>query len=997
MTGDSARVLSTNGPISVTGRAAYVSGNTGEDNNITVAGEDASVTDNTIRSAIKDAVGILLQNSNNSIISNNTIVMAGEQDGILVKDSYRNITLKNNRIDNIRDGIYAYHQWVTVPATLDDYTIEQNTIREVRRAGIKLFGNTGYGSALNSDIRENIIEGITDPDRVYPEGGGILFSGNWSTIEANTLYGLTGSLDVRGEHNEIKGNTLINTPGGISGSGSECNITSNRITGFSGVNNADTYAISAWGNDGVVFNNTIGSFRQGISITGRQHVMGNVINNTMNFNATTLLANSLNVIRLTDAEGSIIEQNLITHTSHPTTQKGIIRVEDTGGFLLQDNLMDSGTRGILLLSAKDGIVIRNNTITNMTSEGILAQYLSELNQKPESDLLITDNTITGKDAPMSGVRFLNQHGATIMRNTISGFYHGVYTEASNDTLIADNFLFNLNTGINVYKWQYPYSQRANISGNSIEKTETGIILDAQNTLIGENVVTDFSSTGIEIRTGDQNIVKNNTFNITTAGKPVDIHINIPAAKLPGTLILKTNTIQRDSINRTTFSVTDCNEKVTFQGVPVPPLPPKYPDYPFNKAPFGQWLTIQSRNFTNQEKVRFNLTFHYDPGDLIGISEESLSVWRHNNSHWDGGSGVIPWAGTRWLDNTTHEVGVQVTSLPPWSAGTVIFAPLGSLPVHNLNLARDYDTITEALDDYELAYDHTIAVDSGYAGKENLRIIHNGIRLVASSGLPADVTVTASDPSKPVIEVLSDNVQISGFLLSGATQSTGLHFHGSKAAEIRKSTVTGNRQGILIEDYSGLYTSAAENCTVAESTVTGNTAGGVAMYKTDKNTVRNSTVSDPEFGVGIEDGIENTVAGNTFENCPEHAIWVLRGEDNAIRENTVVGGDNAILLEETAGAGIAGNRVSGATVGFALQDSDDTTLNDCHVTDAAEDAPSVGFRLDSSDRNIITNSSIGTINSQNFRVTGVEVIGSSTANTIIDCTVTGITAPAITAA
>ncbi|MFA5213674.1 MAG: right-handed parallel beta-helix repeat-containing protein, partial [Methanoregula sp.] len=295
------------------------------------------------------------------------------------------------------------------------------------------------------------------------------------------------------------------------------------------------------------------------------------------------------------------------------------------------------------------------------------------------------------------------------------------------------------------------------------------------------------------------------------------------------------------------------------------------------------------------------------------------------------------------------------------------------------------------------YDHTIAVDSGYAGKENLRIIHNGIRLVASSGLPADVTVTASDPSKPVIEVLSDNVQISGFLLSGATQSTGLYFHGSKAAEIHKSTVTGNRQGILIEDYSGLNPSTSENCTVAESTITGNTAGGVVIYKTDKNTVRNSTVSDPEFGVGIEDGIENTVAGNTFENCPEHAIWVLRGEDNAIRENTVVGGDNAILLEETAGAGIAGNRVSGATVGFALQDSDDTTLNDCHVTGAAEDAPSVGFRLDSSDRNIITNSSIGTIYSQNFRVTGVEVIGSSTANTIIDCAVTGITAPAITAA
>jgi parallel beta-helix repeat protein len=854
---------------------------------------------------------------------------------------------------------------------------------------------------------------------------GIRISDPLVDIVDNSFSGERSGVAVNGDNALVTRNTFSNVGHAVEVYGDGANITQNEVKQFKGRDNQIGFAIGVYGSDGVISYNTIEDFRQGIRISGSQHVIGNTIHNTSNNGATDNIGRNLKVIYAHDADGTVIEKNTITQTNHPQTRHGIIHVINSDDLEVRENFIDEGVSafGISVWEPHAAVIIRDNIINNMTGEfgtsgGIHAQGIDT-----GGDIWIMNNTISGVGGRwVWGIHLDRQDLAMIMNNTISGFGTGIYTLASNQTFISQNTIYDVKEGISIYKAVYPYSYYGNISGNTIEATSTGLFLDAIETFIADNQIhitgTDAvqQHTGVTIRKGDLNILKGNTINNTAENIPVDFEIQIPSDQLPGTLTLAENTIERAG-NRTTFSLSDITEQLRIRGVNTPPEPPRYPEYLQNKGYIGQWLSIQSREFNNQENVQVNLTFHYTPEELGGIGEDSLSVWRYNTSRWDHGTGDLPWNGTRWLDNTTHEVGVEILTMPPWSAGTVIYAPLGNMPVHNLNLDRDYETITEALNDWDLAAGHTITVDSGYIGTENLRILYPEIKLLAASGLHSDVRVIAEDPSKPVIEVLFDDVLISGFILDGASSSYGLHFYGSENSEIRKSTITGNAQGVRFEDYAIHYSATTRNCTVADSIITGNTQGGITIDTTDSNTVRDCTISDPRFGIGIEEGVQNTITTNTFTDCPEKAIWILRSDETEILENTITGGETGILLEgakqtvmtgnnvtstitafkleEAEDTTITGNRVSGSEAGFFMNEAVRTNITDSHVTGAAAGGATVGFRIQSSDQTAITGSSVSGINSMNFGVIGVELIGISRSTTLTDCGISGITAPLIT--
>ncbi|MCQ1539532.1 PKD domain-containing protein [Methanocalculus taiwanensis] len=823
---------------------------------------------------------------------------------------------------------------------------------------------------------------------------------------------------------EVTENQFVNISGGIEVNGDRISVSDNLFNSYEGPANYAGYAIVAGGSQGLISGNTISDFRSAIQISGSQNVTKNTIWNTTNRDATDLLRRNLKVIEGIEADGSVIKENWILDTDHPHTSKGIIDVTETGDIEITNNIIDGGG-GQYGISASyptgTTVIIRDNLITNMTRQDGTSGGVGILGSNTEGAVWIMDNTIHGIQGSewinTWGVRIDQQDLVHVINNTISGFMYGIHTIASNQTYAAENSISSPDTGIYLEKSIRPYSFHGNFSGNSIQANKTGIHLDAIDTLIGGNTIhvtgTDVSQThtGIIVRKGDQNLIQKNTLNNTAENSPVDIILEIPTAQLPGTLLLRENTIERGG-NSTTFSICDFTEQIRISGVKTPPEPPRYPDYLVNKGDIHQWLSIRSNTFGNQENVQLNLTFHYNPEELEAINPESLSVWQYNNTRWHNGSAEYPWNGTRWLDNTTHEVGVEILTMPPWSAGTVIYAPLGNMPVHNLNLNRDYKTITEAFDDWEIGIGDTITVDSGYVGVENLRTPRSDIKLLAASGKQSDVKVIAKDPSKPALEVFFDNVKISGFILEGATSSYGLHFHGTKNSRIEKSTITGNGQGVCFEDYSGIGVPATtRNCTVAESTITGNTQGGFAILSTHQNTIRDSTISDPTFGIGVQEGIENTISGNSFTDCPDRAIWVLQGEGTVIDGNTIDGGETGILLEratatslsnnnatkvqtafkldEAEDTTITGSYVSGYEIGFFLDEATGTAITDCQFTGAVPEKTTTGIRVQSSDQTTITECLVAETTSQNFGTTGVDLIGSSQQTRIIDSAITGI--------
>jgi len=983
LTGDRSRVIASSGTISVAGRDADVSGCTGEETHIAIAGDNAVIVDNVIRNT--EEFGVHLDGSN-GVIRNNTIAgVAGSrgkgiQIGTEYGDPVENITIEDNRIE---DTTYSGIQF-TVDTEL--CTVQRNTIRNTGQYGI----SAGSGSPRYFEILENTM----DNTGTY----GIYLAGSNGYIENNTLSNLICAIRLHGDGFWVHNNSIATISGaaGLSGAdaaiavyGNNTIISGNSVVEYTGVQNKGLqYGFRIEGEDCLLENNTVERYFSGLDVVGQRH---NVTGNTLK----TISGNSLNHFVVNFSAGdSLFTGNTILNTTQPSWARGVVYVSQAEGTTFSDNIIDSGKTGLYFVKIRNGTIIEENIIRNMTTSGIYVYqvYEGDANGEGYSDLRITNNTVTGKDANSGGIWVERAVGTWISGNTISNFTYGV--------------------GIAPYL-AYGGSKRTDtvIVENTIERGTDGLFLRGRGDRVIGNTICNYSSRGVFLEDPAGTTLQNNTILHTGDGVSAAI---LAYAWNQDAFALERNTIGNMTA-QTTFSITDSSDGLVIRPVFAPPAPPKYPDYTFNRAAIGQWIDIKTVSSEGGAGFGLNLSFHYTSEDLAGISEESLSVWRHNSSGWDAGSGDTPWNGTRWLDTGTHKVGVQVTSLSP--SGTTIFAPLGGMPVHNLNLERDYETITEALADEEIALGHTITVDSGYVGQENL-MIGNSVQLLASSGIPSDIRVVAKDPSKPVVTVIFEDTVIEGFIFEGATSSQGILVDGGQRITIRDCTIRENREGVVIQPFSAYTGLKSTNCSITGSTITGNSQGGILLIEGSGHTVRDCTVSDPHLGIGVESGTQNRISENTLSGCDENGIWILNGAKNTIDRNTITGGAQGILLDKTGegslqenmvtdatGAGItllessettlAGDSVSASSVGFLLDSADDNVLTGCTVTGAPAESETTGIEVRGSDRTAITGCRVASVTSLNHGVTGILLSGGSIATTITNAAISSVTAPKIT--
>jgi len=990
LNGNNAVADACNAQIFLSGTNGRVSNSAGAHAKIAATGSGHVIRDNTLTD--QPGYGIRVYSANDTAVYGNTIrnVTRWQKSstdtyngiGIELYDCKKDFDIFDNRIDDIAyAGIYTTSR---PDDPLENVSITYNNITGCGDYGIGAWGSQSEWSVDDNDIHDS-------------ETGIWLGGAQWTKVSDNrvttsTFYGI----NFCGDDSEVTGNSVSHVEGtGISVSGHDNGgnqtVTGNRVAGY-GSDDTYTYGYNLdYLRDAAVSENIAEYCYRGMRIA--------YSNNTLVRENEIYDCFGEDGVYFDEFYHGVVERNTLVNVSS-TSNYAAVYVLYSGNSTFKDNTLDEAKWGFLFESSDLGLVLADNTIANSTGTLVRVKKSrwGEWDKQYQGpvDAVISGNTLVGVGSNY-GIALSSADGIRVSGNRIDNCIQGVYISLCNGTIFSENFVNRTGTGLGT---EAAYDSV--ITQNIFNVTDTGgtIGYQTENLTLSDNAFNGFKNEGLRINDFYENSIINNTLRASDPGA-WDIVVNSPVTFSVENLTLEKNTV---GVNHpTTVTVSRTDEPVKIRGVESPPNTPSPPDYSISRSDIGKWVEIQ-RVDGNFVDAGLNLTFHYTKEDLQGINESTLSIWKYNYTGWDPGYDEFdPWNGTRWNDLQNHEVGVQVQKL-------CIFAPLGGEPVHNLRLERDYATIQEALDDIELENGDTITVDPAYSGtKENL-VIGKEIKLRPSSGISKDVTLTALDPYEPTVKVNSADVEIDGFVITGATGSQGVRVSGWDNMDLLNSKVTGNYFGVVIEASEG-YTSrysSVYNCEVTE-----NAHGGVYLNGTRECNVIDSTISGA-IGIGIMNGQANYIAGNTVTGATDAGIYVEGGSAHEVSGNTVTDGpigiylyggssqniktntikdttDRGILLEGTGTTSVSENTVSTSPVGIGLQDSDDNTLSKNTVDVAAPGGGGrkVGLSLASSDGNTVSQCTVRDLASVGYSVTGLEFSGSSFGNTVDTCSFTGL--------
>jgi len=945
-----------------------------EDNDcmiIEVSGESPVITGNTVGNSIYDNYpGISTENGNDSEITGN--IVSGIKGTGLEIYTDKNPVMMDNVISDCRDrGIYISSPYLE---EIINVTLINNTVSRTGSEGFRTwdpviggeFSRNLFSDLGNIGLRVDGTDLLVNENRfVNCSYAGMSihavsseFTGNYADKSSMEIYGNDGWWDTIG-YNSVRDNIVSDSPEGYIG-------------------------LEAESDNSTVINNTVSWSYEGISCEG--------FNITVTKNTVT---NNLNSgISLNNAVfGNISENILINNSNFNNVYYGGMYFGSGNNLTVTDNTVDTAYRCMYFDGGTDSTTVERNIISN--GSGI---YVSS---SGPSDFTVRDNIIKGSSAGF-GISLTYIDEAEITGNEISNFAKGITLFSVNKTVIENNNITRTTTsGIEFgpYTETYGGCYLNEISGNSVESKNTGIKVDAKNTTVTSNTVTGYTQNGIYLTMGEGTNISNNILKKNTTYAAWDLYIETEEGFYQDTLTLDTNTIGVSNPTNLTFS--NISDRFAVMSVENPPEPPKPPDYNTTRTSIGKWAQV----YNLSTELELDIEFHYTDKDIEGYNESSLWIWKHNGTIWDEGNpdDQESWDKEHWVDPDRNIVGASIYHC-------CIFAPLTGKPVHNPRLEADYMTIKEALDDFELKDGDTITVDTSYTGtKENINI-YREVKLKSSSGKAASATITAEDPYEPAVKVYSDNVEIDGFVITGATSSNGVRIEGAEVVKISSCEFKGNLFGAaLVESDIGI-TEKSAYCTISDSKFSGNTNGAIYINGSDENNILDCEIEDP-VGVAIDNGISNLVSDCFFTGNSDYGVVIQHGGyENEILSGEFSGSENGIYLygterntinrcnfKNTADTVITVENSEDNTFseissdssarGVYLKGSDINSFTDCELK-GNYDGFVTGFEISDSDSNTITRCIIHDIASVGYAVDGFKIYGDSDSNAISDSGISG---------
>jgi parallel beta-helix repeat protein len=416
--------------------------------------------------------------------------------------------------------------------------------------------------------------------------------------------------------------------------------------------------------------------------------------------------------------------------------------------------------------------------------------------------------------------------------------------------IRDNLLdSNIHDGINVEM----SSSFNNVYNNTLHANgRAGIHLEgyATDNLAYNNTINSSGKYGVEVSWTNNSIIYNNRISNSSEW---DIYVYQHSHNNTFT----GNQLLCSAPTTTSFTYTG---DVHVKGVDSPPADP------------DGWLNItRFVNVSCKEGGHIRINVSYNDSDVTG-DESTILLWRYV-----GGISWIP-ASNTGVDTVNNWVYADTT-------GSGIYVPLvnngGTIPtplVHNINTSEAFHTIQDVIADPETLDGHIIEVGDGVY-LENVYVTKR--LTVRSENGSANCIVHAADPNAHVFDVGADHVNISGFTITGATESyrEGIDLADADNCTISDNNVTGNERGI--------YMSFSNYNVLLNNVINANEMYGIYMYKSDENRIINNSASftGQYIGISVRYSDGNEMIGNTASYNNWEGIRLQHSND------TVVGGNN----------------------------------------------------------------------------------------------------------